>query len=115
MSLLVVCAAMAGCRAPCKNTLPPASVLMHPGPGVDGPGPGVMMYQPGVPSPAMTSQIAFVGPEGMTVTWDVSVPGAFDSRAADLSRPLQLPAGGDLPTENDQYPRPARRRTVSDD
>jgi hypothetical protein len=38
-----------------------------------------MMYQPGVPSPGMTSQIAFVGPDGMTVTWDVSMPGAFDS------------------------------------
>ncbi len=40
-----------------------------------------MMYQPGVPSPDMTSQIAFVGPDGMTVTWDVSMPGAFDSEA----------------------------------
>jgi len=40
-----------------------------------------MMYQPGVPSPAMTSQIAFVGPEGMTVTWDVGAVGAFDSEA----------------------------------
>ena len=40
-----------------------------------------MMYQPGVPSPDMTSQIAFVGPDGMTVAWDVSMPGAFDSEA----------------------------------
>ena len=40
-----------------------------------------MMYQPGVPSPGMTSQMAFVGPEGMTVTWDVGMPGAFDSEA----------------------------------
>ena len=39
-----------GCRAPCKNNLPPADMLMHPGPGVDGPGPGVMMYQPGAAS-----------------------------------------------------------------
>lgn len=54
---------------------------MHPGPGVDGPGPGVMSYQPSMPSPGMTSQIAFVGPEGMSVTWDVSAPGAFDSEA----------------------------------
>ena len=68
VSLMVASVAMAGCRAPCKNNLPPAEMLMHPGPGVDGPGPGVMMYQPGVPSPGMTSQIAFVGPEGMTVT-----------------------------------------------
>ncbi len=93
VSLLVVCAAMAGCRAPCpcKNTLPPASVLMHPGPGVDGPGPGVMVYQPGVPSPDVTSQIAFVGPEGMTVTWDVGAPGAFDSQ------PLTCPARYNFP------------------
>jgi hypothetical protein len=28
----------------------------------------------------MTSQIAFVGPEGMTVSWDVSAPGTFDSQ-----------------------------------
>ena len=54
-------------------------MLMHPGPGVDGPGPGVSMYQPGAPGRAMTSQIAFVGPEGMNVTWDVGAAGAFDS------------------------------------
>ena len=91
LSLLVACVAMAGCRAPCKNTLPPADAMMHPGPGVDGPGPGVMMYQPGVPSPGMTSQIAFVGPDGMAVTWDVSTPGAFDSE------PLTCPARYNFP------------------
>ena len=64
---------------------------MHPGPGVDGPGPGVMMHQPGVPSPNLTSQIAFVGPEGMSVTWDVSAPGAFDSE------PLTCPARYNFP------------------
>jgi hypothetical protein len=62
-----------------QNNLPPAEMLMHPGPGVDGPGPGVMMCQPGAPSPNMTSQVAFVGPEGMTVVWDIGAPGAFDS------------------------------------
>ncbi len=50
-----------------------------------------MMYQPGVPSPAMTSQIAFVGPDGMTVTWDVGTPGAFDSE------PLVCPARYNFP------------------
>jgi len=50
-----------------------------------------MMYQPGVPSPAMTSQIAFIGPDGMTVTWDVSAPGAFDSE------PLTCPARYNFP------------------
>jgi hypothetical protein len=38
-----------------------------------------MMYQPGVPSPGTTSQLYFVGPDGMTLTWDVTAPGAFDS------------------------------------
>jgi hypothetical protein len=50
-----------------------------------------MMYQPGVPSPGMTSQIAFVGPEGMAVTWDVGAPGAFDSE------PLTCPARYNFP------------------
>lgn len=84
VSLMIAGAAMAGCRAPCvtgKNNIPPASMLMHPGPGVDGPGPGVMAYQPAMPSPAMTSQVAFVGPDGMNVNWDISSPGAFDSPA----------------------------------
>jgi hypothetical protein len=79
VSLVLVSVAMLGCRAPCKNTLPPADMLMHPGPGVDGPGPGVSVFQPDVPSPNMTSQIAFVGPEGMNVTWDVTAAGMFDS------------------------------------
>jgi hypothetical protein len=76
---VIVCVAMAGCRAPCKNTLPPAGMLMHPGPGVDGPGPGVLPYGPGGPGQAATSQIEFRGPEGMVVRWDVSAPGLFDS------------------------------------
>ncbi len=85
LSILVTSMLIVGCRAPCeapgRNTLPPSSMLMHPGPGVDGPGPGVMMYQqPGGPSAGMTSQIAFVGPEGMTVSWDVSAAGMFDSQ-----------------------------------
>jgi hypothetical protein len=80
VSLIVLTSvSIVGCRAPCKNNLPPADMLMHPGPGVDGPGPGVSMYQPDVPSPNMTSQVAFVGPEGMNVTWDVTASGMFDS------------------------------------
>ena len=50
-----------------------------------------MTYQPSVPSPSMTSQIAFVGPEGMTVRWDVGMPGAFDSE------PLTCPARYNFP------------------
>ncbi|MEN6452227.1 MAG: hypothetical protein ABFC96_17185 [Thermoguttaceae bacterium] len=40
-----------------------------------------MMYQPNSPCPNMSSQVAFVGPDGMTVVWDVSAPGMFDSEA----------------------------------
>ncbi len=79
LSLLLLSVPMMGCRAPCKNTLPPAEMLLRPGPGVDGPGPGVMVYQPPAPPVGVTSQIAFVGPDGMTVTWDVAQAGAFDS------------------------------------
>lgn len=79
MCFLVLVLAAAGCKGPLQNNLPPAEMVMRPGPGVDGPGPGVMMYQPTVPMPSQTSQVAFVGPEGMAVAWDVGMPGAFDS------------------------------------
>ncbi len=72
LSILVASVAIMGCRAPCKNNLPPAEMLMHPGPGVGGPGPGVMMYNPGTPCGGCASQIAFVGPDGMSIAWDVS-------------------------------------------
>lgn len=79
MCCLVLVAAIAGCMGPLQQNAPPANVLMHPGPGVGGPGPGVVSYQPAVPLPSQTSQVAFVGPEGMVVAWDTRVPGAFDS------------------------------------
>lgn len=91
--LLLAGGAVWGCRAPCKNNLPPADMLMHPGPGVDGPGPGVMMYQPGSPPANMTSQVAFVGPEGMTIAWDVSEPGAFDSQPMVCPGRYNFPQG----------------------
>jgi hypothetical protein len=78
--LVALAVAIAGCRVPGHQNLPPAQMLMHPGPGVEGPGPGVMMYQPIMPVPPQTSQIWFVGPDGMQVNWDVSAPGAFDSQ-----------------------------------
>ena len=84
---------MVGCRAPCKNNLPPADMLMHPGPGVDGPGPGVMMYQPGPPTTGTTSQVAFVGPEGTTVNWDIVAPGMFDSEALICPGRYNFPQG----------------------
>jgi len=80
VALLTVAVALAGCKGPVRNNLPPAPMLMHPGPGVDGPGPGVMSCPPGMAAPTgAMSQVAFVGPDGMTITWDVSMAGQFDS------------------------------------
>ena len=67
---------------PRRNVLPPAAMLMHPGPGVDGPGPGVFMTSApavGMGLTGATSQIAFIGQEGMRVNWDVGAAGMFDS------------------------------------
>jgi hypothetical protein len=81
----------AGCQKQLHSNLPPADMLMHPGPGVDGPGPGVMMYQPPTPQVGAVSQLQFSGPEGMTVQWDVTAPGRFDSE------PLVAPARYNFP------------------
>ena len=69
LSILMTSLLIVGCHAPCvgpvNNTLPPASMLMHPGPGVDGPGPGVMSYQqPTGPAANATSQIALSARKG---------------------------------------------------
>ena len=51
---------------------PPASMLAHPGPMVDGPGPGVMpmMGPPMVrPFAARSTQVLFAGPAGMHIGW----------------------------------------------
>jgi hypothetical protein len=92
--LLVIVAATVGCRGPFSRNyargmrdggapedynLPPATMLMQPGPGVDGPGPGVLMPEPPIPQVARSSQINFAGPDGMMVAWDVTAPGQFDS------------------------------------
>jgi len=91
--LLLIVFTVAGCHGPIGpvNNLPPAEQIMHPGPGVDGPGPGVMMYQPAVAMPPIASQVAFIGPEGTAVAWDVGAPGAFDSE------PLIAPARYNFP------------------
>jgi hypothetical protein len=91
VSLLMAVAAVAGCARPMKNNLPPAQMIMEPGPGVGGPGPGVLMYQPGAPCTGQTSQIAFMGPEGGQVTWDIGAVGSFDSQ------PLVLPGRYNFP------------------
>jgi hypothetical protein len=102
---------------PHTNNLPPAAMLQHPGPGVEGPGPGIIspasyeaaLEAAGVPvgggpggaggpggfggagMMAPTSQIGFIGPDGMQVRWDVSMPGGFDSS------PLVAPGRYDFP------------------
>jgi hypothetical protein len=79
LSLLATLIAAVGCSAGGTHNLPPAAHLMHPGPGVDGPGPGVMMPSPVPAMAGMPSQVEFVGPDGMTVTWDAIQQGGFDS------------------------------------
>lgn len=83
-------------HVPQVNVLPPAQMMMHPGPGVDGPGPGVFMTgipvsEPGMLGPVPTSQIGFVGMDGMQVNWDVTAAGAFDSE------PLVFPGNYNFP------------------
>lgn len=83
----VGCAHRGGAGIKEPHNLPPAAMMMHPGPGVDGPGPGVLappggvpLMPPGMPGAvAPTSQIAFVDPDGMSIQWDMSGVGMFDS------------------------------------
>jgi hypothetical protein len=67
--------------------------MLEPGPGVGGPGPGVMMYQPASPMSNQASQVAFVGPDGMSVRWDISVPGQFDSEPMICPGRYNFPQG----------------------
>ena len=96
---------------PHTNVLPPAAMLQHPGPGVEGPGPGIITpasYEAalaaagaggplgpggsgGVYGMAPTSQVGFVGPDGMQIRWDISAGGGFDSE------PLVAPGRYDFP------------------
>ena len=53
---------------------PPAAMLQHPGPMVDGPGPGVLAPiapPPQRPFGSKTTQIRFIGPAGMHVGWAI--------------------------------------------
>jgi len=69
---------------------------MEPGPGVGGPGPGVLApAMPAMaPCPLPSSQIAFVGPDGMSIQWDVAAPGAFDSAPLVAPGRYNFPQGG---------------------
>jgi len=79
-TLLIVCVGCAhdGQQLLHKNEYhaPPAQMLSQPGPMVAGPGPGVMAMGPPpgamIPhGPAQTSQVRFLGPEGMSVGWQI--------------------------------------------
>lgn len=53
---------------------PPASMMMHPGPMVDGPGPGVLnglAMAPGRNFATSSSEVLFAGPMGMSVGWQI--------------------------------------------
>lgn len=84
---------------PKRNVLPPADMLMHPGPGVGGPGPGVIGAAPLMHGPCgpgaygMSSQVGFLRPDGMTVSWDISAPGAFDSEPLVVPGRFNFPQG----------------------
>ena len=83
-ALVVVCMGCAGVDGQSvvksnEYVAPPAAMLAHPGPMVDGPGPGVMgvLAQPGggmmggppMGAPQMSTQIKFIGQDGMAVGW----------------------------------------------
>jgi hypothetical protein len=58
---------------------------------VGGPGPGVIAPEPVQIMPERASQVAFVGPPGMQIAWDVGGAGLFDSE------PLIAPGRYDFP------------------
>ena len=85
-----------------RNNLPPANMLMEPGPGVGGPGPGVLAAAElgamgGPCGPGLggmrTSQIAFAEPEGMAVSWGIGQVGLFDSDPLIVPGRYNFPVG----------------------
>lgn len=91
-TLLVVCV---GCQMDGQQMVdnneyvaPPAQQLAHPGPMVDGPGPGVMpMMAPPPPRSFQTqsTQVRFVGPDGMHIGWHAG-PGYAENQLFAPSR-----------------------------
>ena len=51
------------------------------------------MYEPGMGAPSVASQVAFVGPDGMLVSWDVAMPGQFDSEPLVCPGRYNFPQG----------------------
>lgn len=81
-TVVVVCVgcAMDGHQLTTKGEYhaPPAALMQRPGPMVDGPGPGVMPMLAPPPQRTFattTTQVRFVGPDGMIVGWQV--PGGY--------------------------------------
>lgn len=108
--MLLTAVAGVGCQAVGGHNLPPAQQLMQPGPGVGGPGPGVlapppiqpvsanMPIAPGMvppmPAPSWTSQVRFVSPDGMQVSWDIGGIGMYDSEPKIVPFSKNFPQGG---------------------
>ncbi len=108
---LFMLSVMVGCR---EQTLDPYTQggydLAQPGhpAGVAGPGPGVDMGVPphmagsaqgsgaaaAAPAAMKTSQLAFVGPSGANVRWDVAAQGMFDSEPMVCPFRQDFPQGG---------------------
>lgn len=83
-TLLIVCVGCAGDGQQLTHrdeyVAPPAQMLAQPGPMVGGPGPGVMQaayyaqaqaYAQACAMPAQSTQVNFLGPEGMSVGWQI--------------------------------------------
>lgn len=105
---LCIIAVVVGCR---EQTLGPYteggydfSHRSHPA-GVAGPGPGVDMGNPNAayganvsapqaPAAMKTSQLAFVGPAGSNIRWDVAAQGMFDSEPMVCPFRQDFPQGG---------------------
>ncbi len=89
------------------HNLPPAQMLMEPGPGVGGPGPGVLSARRGPDmGPGMGEygpfgavnyqpvQLLFDRPELMQVQWDVTGVGRYDSEPLIVPGRQNFPQGG---------------------
>lgn len=109
--LCVAATVMATGCAPVRHNLPPEQRLMEPGPGVGGPGPGVLnapVYAPGppmvdagmmggyamAPMAPPTVQVTFAKPDSMTVRYNASGSGQFDSDPMIVPARLNFPQGG---------------------